>query len=205
MSTSDRRRSLLDAAIAQIAAAGTRGLRVDEVASRAGVSTALIYHHFGDRSTLLREALTHVGDRAEIYTAAAAGTGRERVILVALAEIQDDHTVRMNSSAWGELRSAAIFDDTLRPALIAQVQRWHDDLSELITLGWADGSIRRANRPAEAIAAAVTAAVEGFSGRWLSGVLETEMARAALAAACEALLGDPPPPQRRSTSTTRSS
>jgi AcrR family transcriptional regulator len=202
----DRRRSLLDAAIAQIAAAGTRGLRVDDVAARAGVSTALIYHHFGDRSTLLREALTHVGDRAEAYTAAASGTGRQRVITVALAEIQDDPTVRMNSSAWGELRGAAIFDDSLQPALVAQLERWHNDLTELITLGWADGSICRADQSAEATAAAVTAVIEGFSGRWLSGVLDTGEARTALAAACNALLGDPPPRRLQpSDPTTRSS
>jgi AcrR family transcriptional regulator len=189
---------LLDSAIAQIAEAGTRGLRVDDVAARAGVSTALIYHHFGDRSTLLREALTRVGDRAEVYTTAAVGTGRERVVAVALAEIQDDPTVRMNSSAWGELRGAAVFDESLQPVLVAQLERWHHDFVELITQGRADGSICRAEQSAEATAAAITAVIEGFSGRWLSGVLDTGEARTALAAACNALLGDPPPrPQRR--------
>ena len=38
------------AQLGPIARCGTRGLRVQAVAKSAGVSTALIYHHFGDRS-----------------------------------------------------------------------------------------------------------------------------------------------------------
>ena len=57
MSALDRRTALLDAAVGEIARRGTRGMRIEQVARAAGVSPALIYHHFGDRSTLLQHAL----------------------------------------------------------------------------------------------------------------------------------------------------
>ena len=53
---SDRRTALLVAAVEEIARKGTRGLRIEEVAKRAGVSPALIYHHFGDLESLFRAA-----------------------------------------------------------------------------------------------------------------------------------------------------
>ena len=106
----DRRRSLLNAAVEQIAANGARGLRIEQVARAAGVSTALIYHHFRDRTTLLISALEHIGDRATAYTTPANGTGRDMLLQVLVDEIQDDLTIRTNSASWGELRDTAIFD-----------------------------------------------------------------------------------------------
>ncbi|MFD3875326.1 TetR/AcrR family transcriptional regulator [Streptomyces sp. NPDC058623] len=68
---SDRRRAILEAAARVIARRGVRGLRVGELAAEAGVSTALIYYHFQDRTGILRHALAFIGDRADRYT----GTG----------------------------------------------------------------------------------------------------------------------------------
>ncbi|MFJ1592923.1 TetR/AcrR family transcriptional regulator [Kitasatospora albolonga] len=84
---SDRRTAILEAATTVIARRGVRGLRVEELAAEAGVSKALIYYHFEDRTGLLRHTLAFVNNRAERYTAeqpaaeAAAGpevtAGRE--------------------------------------------------------------------------------------------------------------------------------
>lgn len=46
----DRQSLILEAAVRVIARNGVRGLRVEELASEAGVSTALIYYHFKDRA-----------------------------------------------------------------------------------------------------------------------------------------------------------
>ena len=60
----DRRNRILDAAIAVIARRGVRRMRVQEVATTAGVSVALVYHYFGSREGLLTAALLAVSDFA---------------------------------------------------------------------------------------------------------------------------------------------
>ena len=138
----DRRTDLLDAAIEEIAIAGTRGMRVEAVARRAGVSPALIYHHFGDRSTLLTAALERVGVRADTYTARSVsprGSARDRLTALLVAEVQDDPEVRINSAAWGELRDTAIFDATLRPTIAALTEQWVHDLAVLVEEGLFSG------------------------------------------------------------------
>lgn len=184
---SERRTALLVAAVEEIARKGTRGLRVEEVAKRAGVSPALIYHHFGDRSTLLQSALEHIGEQADVYTQHLEGTGRETLLAILIDEIQDDESVRINSAAWGELRDTAIFDDALRPTIAALTQRWVDDIAGLVRVGQEDGSIAIALEPDE-MGIRLSALVEGVSARWLTGILTTEQARGHIAAMVAALL-----------------
>ncbi len=192
--STDRRSALLIAAVEEIARAGTRGLRVEEVAKRASVSTALIYHHFGDRSTLLQSALEHIGAQATAYTERGhrSASGRDTLVAVLTDEIQDDHTVRTNSAAWGELRDSAVFDADLRPMLTSMTQRWIDDIADLVRHGHRDGSIDTSVDPAEA-GVRLSAAVEGISMRWLTGMLTTDQARGHLASMAKATLGSRPP------------
>jgi AcrR family transcriptional regulator len=183
----DRRTALLVAAIEEIARKGTRGLRIEEVAKRARVSPALIYHHFGDRSGLLQSALEHIGEQAAAYTGHTEGTGRENLLAALLDEVQDDESVRTNSAAWGELRDTAIFDVALRPTIATLMQRWADDIADLVRSGQADDSIDVA-LDADALGVRLSALVEGISGRWLTGILTTSQARAHLAATAASLL-----------------
>ncbi|MFM2073472.1 MAG: hypothetical protein RLZZ623_3736 [Actinomycetota bacterium] len=187
---SDRRTALLVAAIEEIARKGTRGMRVEEVAKRADVSPALIYHHFGDRSTLLQSALEHIGAQADAYTEHVEGTNRENLLAALIDEIQDDDAVRTNSTAWGELRDTAIFDNALRPTVAALTQRWVDDIAELIRGGQTDGSIDVGLDP-DAMGVRLSALVEGISARWLTGILNTSQARSHLAAMAAAMLVPP--------------
>lgn len=168
-------------------------MRVEEVAASAGVSPALIYHHFGDRSTLLRRALERVGERADLYTAAASGTARERLTSVLVDEIQDDAVVRTNSAAWSELRDTAIFEPALRQTIAVATERWVEDIADLVRSGHDDRTIGRDVEP-ESGGVRLTALVEGFSARWLTGLLSTKEARAHLEAAIAAVLGPEPGP-----------
>ena len=189
MSNTDRRTALLDAAVEEIARGGTRGLRVDAVAKVAGVSTALIYHHFGDRSTLLQSALEHIGTRADNYTTPSEATGCEMVIEMLLGEIQDEPAVRTNSAAWGELRGEATFATSLRPVITGLTDRWVSDIAAYIRDGVTDGSIRSAADPLD-VAVQLTALVEGLSSRWLTDQLTAAHARSHLVSAATALLGN---------------
>ena len=187
--TVDGRTALLDAACRSIAQKGVRGLRIEEVASDAGVAPSLIYYHFGDRATLLRSALEYVGEKAATYTETNhTGSGRDAVVDSLVAEIQDTSEIRENSAAWGEFRDFAVFEESLRPALFSASQRWIDDVARLVRRGQEDGSIASDLAP-ESAGQQLTAVTEGLSTRWLAGVLSTEQARADLRDAIERFLG----------------
>src|ERR1700728_2698330 len=130
----DRRTIILEAATRMIAQAGVRGLRVEQVAEQAGVSTALIYYHLSDRAGLLRETLAFVYDRADRYTSPRPGATDAHGALeqALLLELQDDENVKENSTAWGELRSTAIFETDLREQLLDATRRWIDDVTTLV-------------------------------------------------------------------------
>ncbi|MER7949277.1 TetR/AcrR family transcriptional regulator [Streptomyces sp. NPDC096079] len=179
----DRRSAILEAAARVIARRGVRGLRMEELATEAGVSTALLYYHFKDRAGILRHTLEFISDRADRYTSEAGdGAGRsteapsdartelERSLLL---EFQDAPEVRENSTAWGELRASAIFEPELRGDLARATLAWIHDVADLL-------SCVRPMTPAPALTASaerLTGLLEGLSTRWLSGALPLDHAR----------------------------
>ena len=87
---SDRRTSILEAAVRVIAEHGVRGLRVAQLSAEAGVSTALIYYHFTDRDGILRAALEYINERAQDYTTPSADSHpRTQLESMLLDELQD--------------------------------------------------------------------------------------------------------------------
>ncbi|MFD8209328.1 TetR/AcrR family transcriptional regulator [Streptomyces sp. NPDC059695] len=184
-----RSTQILEAAARVIARRGVRGLRVEELAAEAGVSTGLIYYHFKDRTGILRHTLEFINDRAERYTTeqdpdAAPLTPREELDQVLCLELQDTPEVRENSSAWGELRASAVFDPVLREDLARATLVWVQEVAGLL------GQVRPL-APAAALAAAaerLTALLEGLSMRWLSGGLAIDHARTLMREAIEAEL-----------------
>ncbi|MFB7253413.1 TetR/AcrR family transcriptional regulator [Streptomyces nojiriensis] len=178
---SDRRRAILEGAARVIARRGVRGLRVTDLAAEAGVSTALIYYHFKDRTGILRHALAFIGDRADRYTGAAGEAGaaspaadpRRLLERILLLEFQDLPEVRENSTAWGELRAHAIFDPELREELTAAGAAWVEEVAGLL----AAVCPAAPGTAVDAAAERLTALLEGLSGRWLSGLLPVGHAR----------------------------
>ncbi|MBP2586494.1 AcrR family transcriptional regulator [Streptomyces sp. PvR006] len=178
---SSRSTQILEAAARVIARRGVRGLRVEELAAEAGVSTGLIYYHFKDRTGILRNTLEFINDRAERYTTARDPdaeplSAREELDEVLLLELQDTPEVRENSSAWGELRASAVFDPVLREDLARATLTWTQEVAALL------GRVRPM-APAAALAAAaerLTALLEGLSMRWLSGGIGIDHARTLL-------------------------
>ncbi|MFG2825085.1 TetR/AcrR family transcriptional regulator [Kitasatospora sp. NPDC048365] len=187
---SDRRTGILTAATRVIARRGVRGLRVEELAAEAGVSTSLIYYHFGDRAGILRRTLEFINDRADRYTAERMSDSdpddaRADLEQVLLLELQDLAEVRENSTAWGELRASAVFEPDLREELARATHTWVHEIAELI--GRADPA---GTAPAHAAAAErLTALLEGLSVRWLSGALPLDHARHLLREAIAVELG----------------
>jgi AcrR family transcriptional regulator len=185
----DRRTQIMQAAARLIARRGVRGLRVEELAAEAGVSTALIYYHFKHRLGILRATLEFINDRADSYTAerdpdAAPLDARGELEQTLLLELQDIPEVRENSTAWGELRASAVFDLELREDVARSTLVWIQDIAELL------GHARpMAGAAALAMSAErLTALLEGLSGRWLSGSLPLAHARELVSGAVDAEL-----------------
>ncbi|MFJ3696986.1 TetR/AcrR family transcriptional regulator [Streptomyces sp. NPDC090052] len=185
-----RSTQILEAAARVIARRGVRGLRVEELAAEAGVSTGLIYYHFKDRTGVLRHTLEFINDRAERYTTDRdPGEGpldpRAELEQILLLELQDTAEVRENSSAWGELRASAVFEPVLREDLAKATLVWVQEVAALL------GQVQpMASAPALATAAErLTALLEGLSMRWLSTGLEVDHARDLMRGAIEAELG----------------
>ncbi|MFB0626276.1 TetR/AcrR family transcriptional regulator [Streptomyces sp. AB3(2024)] len=190
----DRQSLILEAAVRVIARNGVRGLRVEELATEAGVSTALIYYHFKDRAGLVQRTLAFISDRATGYTdEAVEGTEDARAVLLQLllGELQDTPRVRENSIAWGELRATAIFDADLRAALAESTRSWNRDTADAVADAQAAGQADPAAVPLD-VAERLNSLVEGLSERWLSGSLELERARTLLEGAVNAELGPHP-------------
>lgn len=190
--SSDRQRQILEAAVRVIAHSGVRGLRVEKLSAEAGVSTALIYYHFGDRAGLMRKTLEFVNERAGRYTHEAMEIGkdpREQLELLLLLELQDTPAVRENSAAWGELRASAVFNPDLREPLSTSTRGWVDDLAAMIRQAQAAGLAAAPADPLD-VAERLTALVEGVSERWLSGSMTLERARELVEGAVIAELGE---------------
>ncbi|OAR23990.1 TetR family transcriptional regulator [Streptomyces sp. ERV7] len=175
----DRPTQILQATARLIARRGVRGLRVEEIAAEAGVSTALIYYHFKDRAGLLRRTLEFINQRAVDYTDAPLDTSadpRTQLTAILLRELQDDTHVRENSAAWGELRATAIFDPDLRAQLATATTQWSDDLAALIIEAQAVGQAAPDIAP-QAAAERLVALTEGLSQQWLSETIPLQRAR----------------------------
>ncbi len=99
-----RRRELIDAALASLAARGLGAASVRDVAARAGVSPGLIRHHFGSFGALLAEAYRHVVARIDLgidAAIAAAGDDADRRLDAFLsASFEPDIVDRDLLAAW---------------------------------------------------------------------------------------------------------
>jgi TetR/AcrR family transcriptional repressor of mexJK operon len=90
----DKRQAILDAAFAVFAREGYAQAGVDTIAAEAGVAKATVYNHFGDKETLLRQAVAGYADQAltanlaaveRITGGGARGAGATRSALEAAA------------------------------------------------------------------------------------------------------------------------
>ncbi|MFE5853393.1 TetR/AcrR family transcriptional regulator [Streptomyces sp. NPDC056500] len=184
-----RSTQILEAAARVIARRGVRGLRVEELAAEAGVSTALIYYHFKDRTGVLRQTLEFISDRAERYTNDRDPddpplTPQEELADSLLLELQDTVEVRENSSAWGELRASAVFDEVLREDLAKATLVWVQEVAVLLGRARPEATASSLSAAAERL----TALLEGLSMRWLSGGITIARARELMRGAIDAEL-----------------
>jgi AcrR family transcriptional regulator len=180
----DRREAILVAAARVISQRGVRGLRVEEVASEAGVSPPLLYYHFASRQGLIRAALERASDKAPsaaLREGRNSRSGYEAVEAALLAELDEERSVRDNAIVWGEVSATAVFEPELRADVRRVTEAWRTLVSEAIRRGIEDGSVRPRIDPEQSAEVLITL-VDGLCNRWLAGAMERERARDLLVA-----------------------
>ncbi len=152
-----------DAAVDQWGQQGfTVGLR--SIAEAAGVSAALVIHHFGSKDGLIEAVYREVVNRhaTRVIDASSTGTGRERLLALI------DASTRLYTSRTPfyrllvQLHLESTTNRTHLAPIARRVQRnQRDYMVGLARAGQRDGSIR-SDVDADAIGLTVNAALEGF-------------------------------------------
>lgn len=150
-----RRKALIDAAIAAIGNRGSLDVTMSDIASRAGVSSALAHHYFGAKDDLLNATMRHIlaelGEDS-VQALRKAETPRKRISAVIAVNFSAVQFRQDTVYAWLAFYVEAQHSAPLRRLLRVYARRLHSNLmSGLLPLMPAAD----AGQMAEAIAALI--------------------------------------------------
>jgi TetR/AcrR family transcriptional repressor of bet genes len=153
-----RRRALVDAALAAIGDRGALDVTVSDIAGRAGVSTALAHHYFGNKDGLLeatmRALLTELTqDLRQCLTPNM--TPRQRLSAIIDVNFPDKQFSARNIAAWLSFYKEAQRSAPMRHLLSIYVRRLRSNLLF-------DLSKMKPRKDAEQIARGIAALIDGF-------------------------------------------
>lgn len=167
-----RRAALLDATIAEIAAAGTLEVTVGQIARRAGVSSGLAHHYFGGKdqifSAAMRRILTDFGAevRAELKSATTPVARLEAIIRASFAP---SCFAEATIAAWMALYALARTDAEAARLVSVYHARLHSNLVH---------ALRPLSPTPEAEAETLAALIDGLYLRAALGRVPADKARA---------------------------
>ena len=126
-----RRAALIDAAIAEIGAAGSLNVPVSRIARRAGMSSALAHHYFGSKDQMLLAAMRHIqaqfGARVR-HALARAHSPRDRLDAIITASFDAEEFSPGVVSAWLAFYMRAQTSAAARRLLHVYTRRLHSNL-----------------------------------------------------------------------------
>jgi AcrR family transcriptional regulator len=132
------RRAILDATLALAAEQGPKGVRMDAIASRAGVSKETLYRWWRSKAEVLLEALAHRGEQTIPVPDTGSLAGDLPAFLRATARSADPPTQRLLRALAAEAAADAGFADLARETFLA---RRRADLSEVLDRAVARGEL----------------------------------------------------------------
>ncbi len=146
-----RREEILAAAEAEVAKRGFAHTRVADVASALGVSTALVFYHFGTKEKLFAAALEYAVNRdlARLDLTVSKATGPVdgvRRVLAMYSPAGDAYGWTVWVDAWAE----SLREPEMRSMYLRLDSRWKDVLSEQIRAGVTAGVFQCADPDASA-------------------------------------------------------
>ena len=189
---SERVTGILDAACRVIVRGGIERLRMSDVASEAGVSTALVHYYFATRAELIERAFHHADDRADRFAEAEmahATTPAERLERLLGFQLANHEAARASWVLWRELWTHALFDGRLRAVVGESYLAWVGRIDEAVREAAVDaGDAGCADPPAAG--ARLAALVDGLGEQLELGIVDHERARELLRGAIALELGE---------------
>ena len=161
MSAADRREAILRCAMESFATRGYHGTSIDDIASAAGISKALIYEHFSSKQALHAEVITAQADAlfarmARAADPALAPEDRLRGGIDAFLSFVEE-----NREAW-----RALFRDAADPHLGEVVERLQRDATEAIAEMMVPGASASLHEEVEIVAQMLSGAVQALANWW---------------------------------------
>lgn len=126
-----RRRDLVEATIREIGSAGSLDVTVGQIARRAGVSSALAFHYFGDKDGLLLAAMRSILSdyRAEVRDALRTADGpAARLDALIAASFSQPNFQHATIAAWLNFYVLALTDPAARRLLTVYQRRLRSNL-----------------------------------------------------------------------------
>ncbi|WHT15871.1 TetR family transcriptional regulator C-terminal domain-containing protein [Crossiella sp. CA-258035] len=135
-----RRHDILSATIEHIRTRGIAATRPADIAASLGISTALVFYHFGTIENLIAEAFSAAAehDLARLAELRAAGNALTR--LAAVLRFYAPTGDATGWVLWIEGWAASLHDDNLRKVAQNLDLRWREAVEELINEGVAEGA-----------------------------------------------------------------
>lgn len=153
------RAAILRATVRALRERGMHGIRVEDIAADAGISTGLLYYHFADRAELVAAGLREAIAADDVPDAPRAELLRSRLAA--------DPETRARVRPWADALRTAVFDERLRPLVAA-----HEE--QLLT------AVARPDSGDDPLVTAVVALADGLRQRVLSDVMDADRADALL-------------------------
>ncbi|GAA2502228.1 TetR family transcriptional regulator C-terminal domain-containing protein [Streptomyces gobitricini] len=143
LSVAERREELLRAAVEQIEARGVAAVRIADVASALGVSSALVLYHFSTKEKLLAAAFAHAAeaDLAHLRRLLGRRTTAARRLRAAVHWYAPTGRAK-GWRLWIEGWAAALREPALREVAQDLDRQWKAALTEVIAQGAAAGEFR---------------------------------------------------------------
>lgn len=131
-----RREEILEAAAAEVTRRGFAHTRVADIAAALGVSTALVFYHFGTKEQLFAAALEHAvaKDLARLDATVAKATGPADGVRRILAVYSPQGNAE-GWTIWVDAWAESLRENEMRATSRRLDVRWKDVLAEQITLG----------------------------------------------------------------------
>jgi AcrR family transcriptional regulator len=162
MSAADRRAAILDAAMEAFARGGYHGTSIDDIASAAGISKALIYEHFPSKQALHAELVTSQAEALFARLSSAAthpdASPEERLrggIDAFLAFVEE------RREAW-----RALFRDAADPELGEVIDRVQHDATSAVAELLMPGADEALHQEVEILAEMLSGAVQALANWW---------------------------------------
>ncbi len=175
------RKRILDAAWTLIAQRGYHQVRVADVATAAGTSSAAVHYHFPGKDALLGEALRHNVELAfdrQSTALADLPDPRERLVRLLDLQLPDGPVLEPEWSIWMQVWSEAVVDPSRRDLYREAQDRWVRTVVMTLEDGAASGVFRDGDQTVRA--RQLTALVDGLGIGVMTGASTTDDMRAAL-------------------------